>query len=174
MKQIIRLENELKIASQQVAEAEEYKSMVEDKKNEIASQITHEKENTFDKEKEFNDLTKQYELEKEKEIVLQSDKYNQFTHHLFLNPFFSKFCLLIKIRATLELSLKHILADKKLEYDSYNRAVKDKERELKNLKKLELQLRAYQDSLYNIKLQHEKILNQVCFEINLKCFQSYA
>jgi hypothetical protein len=67
------------------------------------------------------------------------------------------------VRATLELSLKHILADKKLEYDAYNRAVKDKEREMKNLKKLELQVRAYQDSLYNIKLQHEKIMNQVCF-----------
>jgi hypothetical protein len=69
---------ELKTASQQVAEADELKSFIEEKKNEFASQTTTEKESTFDREKEFNDLTKQYELEKEKEIVLQSDKYADF------------------------------------------------------------------------------------------------
>ena len=64
-------------------------------------------------------------------------------------------------RATLELNLKHTLASKKLEYDSYVRAQKEKEKDNKNLKKLELQLKACHDSLMNIKLQHEKILSIV-------------
>jgi hypothetical protein len=92
MKQIIRLDNELKIASQQVNQAEEFKVMVEDRKNDISTQITHEKESTFDKEKEFNDLTKQYELEKEKEIVLLSDKFVQFNFTSCLSKVCSFFC----------------------------------------------------------------------------------
>ena len=136
-KHIACIESELREASQQAAEMEELRQLIEDKKSEVASQITLEKETTFDKEKEFNDLTKQHELEKEKEIVLQADK------------------------ATLELSLKHVLAEKKLEYEALNRAQKDKEKEAKNLKRAELQLKACQDSFYNIKLQHEKLLNQV-------------
>lgn len=65
------------------------------------------------------------------------------------------------IRATLELSLKHIQSEKKLEYDVYVRSQKDKEKDSKNLKKLELQLKACEDSLMNIRLHHEKVLNQV-------------
>lgn len=63
-------------------------------------------------------------------------------------------------RATLELNLKHLLSDKKLEYDSLMRIQKEKERDVKNLKKLELQLKAGMDSLMNIRLQHEKISAQ--------------
>jgi hypothetical protein len=54
--------------------------------------------------------------------------------------------------------LKHAMADKKTEYDAYVKAQKDKERDTKNLKKLELQMKAALDSLANIKLQHEKII----------------
>lgn len=68
---------------------------------------------------------------------------------------------------TLELSLRHALADKKNEYDSFVKAQKDKERDSKNLKKLELQLKAAQDSLSNIRLQYEKIMIQVKFLKNL-------
>lgn len=50
------------------------------------------------------------------------------------------------------------MADKKTEYDAYVKAQKDKERDTKNLKKLELQMKAALDSLANIKLQHEKII----------------
>ena len=44
------------------------------KKDDLLEQIANEKTLNFEKEKEFNDLTKQNELEKEKEVVLQSDK----------------------------------------------------------------------------------------------------
>ncbi len=45
----------------------------------------------------------------------------------------------------------------------YVRTQKEKEKDNKSLKKLELQLKACQDSLVNIKLQHEKILSIVKF-----------
>jgi hypothetical protein len=69
----------------------------------------------------------------------------------------------LTFRATLELSLKHILADKKSEYEAHIRAQKEKEKESKNLKKIELQLKSCQDSLYNIRLQHEKVTAQVIY-----------
>ena len=50
-----------------------------------------------------------------------------------------------------------------MEYESYVKAQKDKERDSKSLKKIELQLKAAQDSLSNIKLQYEKIMIQVSF-----------
>jgi hypothetical protein len=55
--------------------------------------------------------------------------------------------------------LKHALADKKNEYDMFIKVQKDKERDSKNLKKIELQLKAAMDSLANIKLQHEKVVS---------------
>lgn len=53
------------------------------------------------------------------------------------------------------------MSDKKTEYDSFVKAQKEKERDTKALKKVELQLKAALDSLANIKLVHEKILQQV-------------
>ena len=46
----------------------------EGRKEDTTDQVNKEKNQNFDREKEFNDLTKQFELEKEKEVVLQSDK----------------------------------------------------------------------------------------------------
>lgn len=61
----------------------------------------------------------------------------------------------------MELALKHATAEKKLEKEAFLRAQKESERESRNVKKVELQLRACEDSLTNAKLAHEKILEQV-------------
>ena len=61
----MRLEMEVKNAGQQLIEVEELKQVEEIRRKEVTSEIKREKEATFDREKEFNDLTKQYELEKE-------------------------------------------------------------------------------------------------------------
>ncbi|RNA21673.1 coiled-coil domain-containing protein [Brachionus plicatilis] len=135
-KQMQQIEKQIEQIGAELAECEKLRNENEDKKSELMDQVSKEKNASFEKEKEFNDLSKQFELEKEKEVVLLSDK------------------------AALELSLKHILADKKLEYDSLMRIQKEKERDTKNLKKLELQLKAGMDSLMNIRLQHEKIMGQ--------------
>ena len=48
-----------------------------------------------------------------------------------------------------------------MEYDAFVKAQKEKERDTKALKKVELQFKAAIDSLANIKLQHEKVIQQV-------------
>lgn len=61
----------------------------------------------------------------------------------------------------MELSLKHALSEKKLEYEAFLRAQKEKERDSKNVKKIELQLKACEDSKANLTLTLEKLLIQV-------------
>ena len=96
-KERARVENDIKVAFIDLTEAEAKKKQAGDQKNDLLLQINRQKEFGYEREKEFNELTTQFEYEKEKEVVLQSDK------------------------ATLELTLKHTLAEKKLEYDAYVR-----------------------------------------------------
>ncbi len=73
-KEIIRIEQETRSYLAQLTNVENNKSDWETKKEDLFDRINNEKSQNFEKEKEFNDLSKQYELEKEKEVVLQSDK----------------------------------------------------------------------------------------------------
>jgi hypothetical protein len=73
-KELARFEQELKNAQNELNHAEELKKEAEGRKEDTTDHVNKEKNQNFDREKEFNDLTKQYELEKEKEVVLQSDK----------------------------------------------------------------------------------------------------
>ncbi len=59
------------------------------------------------------------------------------------------------------MSLRHSLFEKKAEYETLMRAQKDKEREFKNFKRAELQLRSAQDSLTNVKFILDKVLLRV-------------
>lgn len=73
-KEIVRIEHETQTCLQTLNDHENLKNQAEMKKDDLLEQIANEKTLNFEKEKEFNDLTKQNELEKEKEVVLQSDK----------------------------------------------------------------------------------------------------
>lgn len=59
------------------------------------------------------------------------------------------------------MALKHAMSEKKLEKEAFLRAQKENERESRNVKKLELQLKACQDSLANVTLAYEKVLEKV-------------
>lgn len=73
-KEIAKLDEDHQHLLDALKEIESQKNSNEFKKDEMLDQIANEKSSNFEKEKEFNDLSKQMELEKEKEIVLQSDK----------------------------------------------------------------------------------------------------
>ena len=59
------------------------------------------------------------------------------------------------------MALKHAMSEKKLEKEAFMRAQKESEKESRNVKKVELQLKACADSLANVTLAYEKILEQV-------------
>ena len=73
-KQRSRIEDDIKIAIVELTDTESHRKEAEDRKNDLLLQISRQKEFGFEREKEFNDLTTQFEFEKEKEVVLQSDK----------------------------------------------------------------------------------------------------
>ena len=74
-KEKIRLDQEIKNATHLQSEIERKQKDAEEKKEDISDQVNREKMSMFDREKEFNEQSKKYELEKEKEVVLLSDKY---------------------------------------------------------------------------------------------------
>ena len=59
-------------------------------------------------------------------------------------------------RATLDLNLRHINLEKKTTHDIHSRKVREKDRDLRNLKKAELHLRVTVDSLQHTQQIHEK------------------
>jgi hypothetical protein len=60
--------------SNQLAELDKQRKEAEEKRDDIVQQVEKYRNQGYDKEKEFNDLTKQFELEKEKEVFFQSEK----------------------------------------------------------------------------------------------------
>ena len=68
---------------------------------------------------------------------------------------------MIFCRATLDLNLRHVSMEKKNNHDVHSRKLREKDRDLRNLKKAELQLRVADESLNHSKLIHEKVKSQV-------------
>jgi hypothetical protein len=58
----------------QLRELEKEHTEADERRANLTQQISAQKLISFDKEKEFNELSRMYELEKEKEVVLQTEK----------------------------------------------------------------------------------------------------
>ena len=68
----------------------------------------------------------------------------------------------IFLRATLDLNLRHINLEKKTTHEVHSRKAREKERDLRNLKKAELQLRVADDNVTHVQQILEKVKGQVC------------
>ena len=71
-------------------------------------------------------------------------------------------------RATLDLNLRHINLDKKTQHELHSRKAREKDRDLRNLKKAELQLRVAQDAAAHTQTILEKFEGQVCWFLYCK------
>ncbi|KAG6929891.1 coiled-coil domain containing 146 [Chelydra serpentina] len=89
------------------------------------------------KEREFNHLTKLLEMNKENEATALAD------------------------RAVLEIGLRNCLLEKQKQHDNLIYKQREKDRDLRNLKKMEMQLKIAYDSLEQIKLLHERLTLEV-------------
>jgi enoyl reductase-like protein len=58
----------------QLRELEREQIEAEQRRTTLLEQINAQKMSSFDKEKEFNELSRMHEFEKEKEVMLQSEK----------------------------------------------------------------------------------------------------
>jgi hypothetical protein len=59
------------------------------------------------------------------------------------------------------LNLRHIHLEKKNAHDVHSRKMREKDRDIRNLKKADLQMKVAEETLNHTKLIHEKIKGQV-------------
>ena len=64
-------------------------------------------------------------------------------------------------RATLDLNLRHVNLEKKNTHDMHSRKSREKDRDLRNLKRTELYLRIAEDTLGHTQLTYDKLRSQV-------------
>ncbi|KAL4226619.1 hypothetical protein ACF0H5_014602 [Mactra antiquata] len=128
----------------------EYQELLTEKKNienkfrqlgeekfDMDNDVEKQKASLNEKDREMEHLQKDYEYAKDREAVLMGD------------------------RATLDLNLRHIHLEKKNAHDVHSRKLREKDRDLRNLKKAELQAKVAEETLNHTKLIHEKIKGQV-------------
>ncbi|XP_052779091.1 coiled-coil domain-containing protein 146-like [Mya arenaria] len=110
---------------------------LEEEKYDMDNEVEKQKQALNDKDREMEVLQKDYEYAKDREAVLMGD------------------------RATLDLNLRHIHLEKKNAHDIHSRKMREKDRDLRNMKKAELQLRVAEENLNHNKLIYEKMKSQV-------------
>ncbi|XP_028667475.2 coiled-coil domain-containing protein 146 [Erpetoichthys calabaricus] len=113
-----------------------FKKLMEEK-HDIMKVLEKKRAEIEAKEKEQSQQIKEQEITKEKEEAAMAD------------------------RAVLDLNLRHIMLEKKTQHDNLAWKLREKERDLRNLKKTELQLKLANDTLSNVQAQYEKIQLQV-------------
>ncbi|XP_065059412.1 coiled-coil domain-containing protein 146-like [Rhopilema esculentum] len=123
--------------NKEVKKVAERKTLHLEEKSQLTRALDEQRSIFEDKEREVDFLMKECDLAKEKQAELLGD------------------------RTTLDLNLKHSLLEKKNEHDVHARKQREKDRNLKILKKGELQLKAAQDSLAHVKSIHDKVAGQV-------------
>ena len=64
-------------------------------------------------------------------------------------------------RATLDMNLRHIHLEKKNQHDTHSRKSREKERDTRNLKKAELQLKVAEEGLNHTRTVYDKLKGQV-------------
>lgn len=140
----------LEVENQRLEQDQEYKNLVEavkamenrrraleEEKMEAEAELDRQRSLLDQRSRELDMLTKDFELAKEKEAVLMGD------------------------RATLDMNLRHIFLEKKIQHDAHSRKMREKDRDVRNLKKAELQLRVAEEGLNHTKTVYDKLRGQV-------------
>ncbi|XP_050405069.2 coiled-coil domain-containing protein 146 [Patella vulgata] len=121
----------------------EAKEMLENKRKELTNEkleIDKELDRNqalfHNKEQELDSSNRECSLSKEREAVLMGDK------------------------ASVEMNLRHIQLEKKNQHDIHARRLREKDRDLKNLKKAENQLKVSEETLNHTKMIYDKLKSQ--------------
>lgn len=117
--------------------AQRQQEQLSDDKFELDTEVDQQAGRLAQAEESYQALMKDFEYAKDKEAVLMGD------------------------RATLDLNLRHINLEKKTAHDLHSRKVREKDRELRNLKQAELQLKVVHDNLVHTEQVHDKVKGNV-------------
>ncbi|KAG9489979.1 hypothetical protein GDO78_005738, partial [Eleutherodactylus coqui] len=112
------------------------KKMLEEKED-VKKEVEGKRTFLETKEQECNNLTKLLEFSKENEAVTLGE------------------------RAALDLNLRHVMIEKQTQHDALTRKQKEKDRDMRNVKKLELQLKSANDGLVHTQSLYDKIKAEI-------------
>ncbi|KAM9312848.1 coiled-coil domain-containing protein 146 [Gastrophryne carolinensis] len=136
-KKKLKLEDECQELSLSLKQIESKARTTLEEKQDYTKELEGKRTLLANKEQEFNNLTKLLEYSKENEAVALGE------------------------RAALDLNLRHAMIEKQNQHDALTRKQKEKERDLKNIKKLELQFKSANDALTHTKTLYDKIKGEV-------------
>ncbi|XP_069141238.1 coiled-coil domain-containing protein 146-like [Argopecten irradians] len=136
-KGLAKLEEEYQEILDESKTMESKKNVLQTEKFDTESELAKTRAMLDQKEREYNMLIKDFEFAKDREAVLMGD------------------------RSTLDISLRHTHLEKKNTHDVHSRKSREKDRDLRNLKKAELQFKVAEESLSHTKSVHEKVKGQI-------------
>lgn len=82
-----------------------------------------------------------------------------FENPISIDKYVIKF--VIYCRGTIEMGLRHIMLEKKNQHEAHARRTREKDRDLKTLKKAELQVKVAEENLLHTRSVNEKTKSQV-------------
>ncbi|XP_025107839.1 coiled-coil domain-containing protein 146-like isoform X3 [Pomacea canaliculata] len=135
--QLQQQESEYQELAESMRQLESRRKLLEEEKLEADTELEKQRVLLDQRTRELEMLTKDFELAKEREAVLMGD------------------------RATLDMNVRHIVMEKKNQHDTHSRKSREKERDIRMLKKSELQLKVAEESLNHIQSVYEKLKAQV-------------
>ncbi|XP_040268936.1 coiled-coil domain-containing protein 146 isoform X2 [Bufo bufo] len=136
-KKRFKLEDQCQELNQSIKQIENKTKKMLEEKEDVIKELEGKRMLLENKEQEFNRLTKLLELSKENEAVALGE------------------------RAALDLNLRHTLIEKQTQHDALTRKQKEKDRDMRNIKKLELQLKSASDALIHTQSLHDKIKTEI-------------
>lgn len=131
------LDGNVSEVTKELQRMESKKHYLEEEKTDLSEALDRQRHIFESKEREVDFLAKEFELAKERQAEFLGD------------------------RGTLDLNLKHAAIEKKSNHDIHARKMREKERDLKALKKSELQMKVAEDSLTHVRSVYDKVKAQV-------------
>ncbi|PFX31256.1 coiled-coil domain-containing protein 146-like [Stylophora pistillata] len=131
------VEGEFDEKAKELQRTEGKKHYLEDEKTDLSEALDKQRHIFEAKEREVDLLAKEFELNKERQAEFLGD------------------------RGTLDLNLRHAAIEKKTNHDIHARKLREKERDLRSLKKSELQMKVGEDALAHVRSIYDKVKAQV-------------
>ncbi|XP_069834159.1 coiled-coil domain-containing protein 146 [Dendropsophus ebraccatus] len=136
-KKKLKLEDECQELNLNLKQIENKTKKMLEEKEDVMKELEGKKILLENKEQECNHLTKLLEFAKENEAVALGE------------------------RAALDLNLRHAMIEKQTQHDALTRKQKEKDRDMRNIKKLELQLKSANDALIHTQSLYDKIKAEI-------------
>ncbi|XP_075050579.1 coiled-coil domain-containing protein 146-like, partial [Mixophyes fleayi] len=136
-KKKLKLEEQCQELNHSLKQIDNKTKMLMGEKEDVMKELEGKRTFLENKEQEFNHLTKLLEFSKENEAVALGE------------------------RAALDLNLRHSMIDKQTQHDTLTRKQREKDRDLRNIKKLELQLKSTNDGLAHTQSLYDKIKAEI-------------